>query len=85
MRSIWYVRGFVDFLCFCGMAYSIVKLGVNNLAYLPINGVIFTVLFDMCRTVESESRQELTFGNLCSVIKEESGIAVTQKGKGRKV
>ena len=84
MRSIWYVRGFVVLFCFCGIGYSIAEIGGNNLAYLPINAVIFTLLFDMCRTIESESKLELTIGNLGSIIRGEPVIAATQKGKGRK-
>lgn len=85
MRSIWYVRSFVVLFCFCGIGFSIAEIGGNNLAYLPINAVIFTLLFDMCRTIESESKLELTLGNLGSIIREEPIIAATQKGKGRKV
>ena len=84
MRSIWYVRGFVVFLCFCGIGYSIFGLGYYNIAYLPVNAVIFTMLFDMCRTIESESKLELTIGNLGSIIREDCVCAATQKGKGRK-
>ena len=84
MRSIWYVRGLVVLFCICGSIYSVLELEAQNWAFPAVNAVIFWLLLDMCRTIESESKLELTLGNLGSIIREDYVCAATQKGKGRK-